>query len=146
MTLHLIKLAVGIDSLAHLRAIQAARLAAVGRLHHRTRNTPRRAGELLDGGSMYWVIRGVVRVRQRLIGIDSAAEPGADGAPGPACSLLLDPSFIATVPRAHRPFQGWRYLRADDAPADLPESVAGDEEREPLPAAMVAELAKLGLL
>lgn len=140
MTIHLIKLAVGIDSVAHLRQVQAARCGASGSLRHHTRNAPRRAAELTEGGSMYWVIRGVVRLRQRLIGIEIADKPGA------GCSLLLDPHLVLTVPRAHRPFQGWRYLRAEDAPADAPETLSGEEAQEPLPAAMVAELAKLGLL
>ncbi len=143
MTVHLIKLAVGIDNVTHLRQVQAARLSASGSLHHRTRNVPRRAGELVHGGSIYWVIRGVLRVRQRLVAVETADKPAA------GCSLRLDPHLVLTIPRAHRPFQGWRYLRPEDAPADAPSGAgdtAEDEAREPLPAAMVAELAKLGLL
>lgn len=140
MTVHLIKLAVGIDSIAHLRRVQAARLSDSGRLHHRTRSVPRRADELLAGGSLYWVIRGVILVRQRLVGVETAEKPGG------GCSLLLDPHLAPTVARAQRPFQGWRYLRPEDAPADAPESVTGDEADEALPPAMVAELTRLGLL
>lgn len=151
MTLHLLKLAVGIDSVTHLRDVQAHRRGTAATVGHVTRHAPKRAAALLDGGSMYWVIRGVIRVRQRLVGIEPDAGPGgSDDDRAPArrgCRLILDPALVLTLPRAQRAFQGWRYLRADDAPAD----VDAGEEREAeaggeLPAAMVAELAKLGLL
>jgi hypothetical protein len=152
MTLHLIKLAVGIDGVAHLREVQARRRATGETLWHPTRHAPKRAEALLDGGSLYWVIRGVIRVRQRLIGLEPATPPLASGdgkarVPVRRCLLLLDPVLVTTVPRTQRPFQGWRYLRSEDAPADAAAGTAGDEEaKADLPAAMVAELAKLGLL
>lgn len=137
MTLHLIKLAVGADSVADIRAYQDGRRGGGATVTHPTRNAPKRADELLAGGSLYWVVRGLVRVRQRLVGI----EPGT--ADGP-CLLVLDPVLVETVPRAQRPFQGWRYLRAEAAPADATGS-EGDAAQE-LPPALAAELARLGLL
>ncbi len=156
MTTHLLKLAVGIDNVAHLREVQARRRGAAATVSHVTRHAPRRAAALLDGGSLYWVIRGVIRVRQRLVGIEpgsTAAEGGEGPAPASArsCRLVLDPALIPTVPRGHRAFQGWRYLRGEDAPPDSSSAApeGADAEMEAageLPAAMVAELAKLGLL
>lgn len=145
MTLHLIKLCVGIDDVDHLARVQARRLADAKKrgepavLRHFTRMTPRRRDELLDGGSLYWVIKGVVRVRQRLVGI----EDGVNARGQPCCVLLYDPRHVRTQPRAHRPFQGWRYLKPDDAPPDLGRKGMGEDE---LPAEMAAELRGLGLI
>jgi hypothetical protein len=83
-------------------------------LMHVTRQTPRRADELLDGGSLYWVIRGSIAVRQRLIDIRPAR--AQDGIP--RCALVYDPELVPTLRRARRPFQGWRYFNPDDAPPD----------------------------
>ena len=145
MTLHLIKLCVGIDSIAHLRERQAARLAAQRaarqrrELYHRTRQTPRRRERVLDGGSLYWVIKGVVQVRQRLL--DLRAVRGEDGIP--RCDLVLDHELVPTRPQPRRAFQGWRYLEPDDAPADL--ELRGTEA-DKLPAEMRDALIELGLL
>ncbi len=143
MTLHIIKLAVGIEDVEHLATVQALRLKQArddGRpaiLRHVTRNTPRRAEEVLDGGSMYWVIKGFVRARQRLVGFEAMT----DGEQ-PRCGLVLDPKLVATVLRAHRPFQGWRYLRPEDATPD-----AVDRAQEiAMPEDMALELRELGLL
>ena len=141
MTLHLIKLCVGVDDVGQLAAFQAARLARqrsagqVPALCHMTRHMPRRADALLDGGALYWVIRGWVRVRQRLTTIEILSTEE-----GPRCALGLDTRLVRTSPRAHRPFQGWRYLKADDAPPDLETTAAA------MPDTMVAELKELGLL
>jgi hypothetical protein len=143
-TLHLIKLAVGIDDPAHLAAVQERRLAeslAAGkepRLYHVTRNVPRRARELLDGGSIYWVIKGRIRVRQRLLDI----ETDTDGEGRRFCRLVMDPGRFETHPWPHRAIQGWRYLPAESAPPDLP-PVEGATN---LPPEMAAELRELGLL
>jgi len=144
MTLHLIKLCVGVDSLEELARWQAKRVAALRKkrakpeLVHVTRQTPKRATELLDGGSLYWVIRGQVTARQRLIDIRSAR--AKDGVP--RCGLVYEPKLVPVLRRAHRPFQGWRYLDAKDAPPDarLFHRATG------LPAALCVELAELGLL
>ena len=98
MALHLLKLAVGIDGVDHLRRVQAARLARTGRLIHVTRYRPRRAEEILAGGSMYWVVRHRIRVRQRIVGLDRH-ETAAGGKP--KCAIVLDPALIATDP-VHR--------------------------------------------
>lgn len=139
MTLHLIKLAVGVEDVDHFLDLQTRRIDREGRLVHRTRQTPRRAAELLDGGSLYWVIKGVVRVRQRLVGIEPVtAEDGI-----PRCLLVRDPVVVRTYPQPRRPFQGWRYLEPKDAPDDLPDDYAPEEEP---PAEMLAELRELGLI
>ncbi len=136
MTLHLIKLCVGVDSPDELRSWIAHRIAATGEHRHVTRMFPRRADALLEGGSLYWVIRGMVLVRQRVTALRPVVRD--DGAA--ACAIVLDPELIATAPQPRRPFQGWRYLEPADAPSDLS---AGDAE---LPPELRAELAMLGLL
>jgi len=151
--LHLIKLAVGSDSPERLAAWQAACLAREGRLFHRTRQCPRRQSALLAGGSIYWVIRGRILVRQRLLDIEEQSTEA-----GTLVTLLqLDPELVRIEARAQRAFQGWRYLRPEDAPAELaagPRPLSDgpgeggpreDDESGP-PAAMLAELRALGLL
>lgn len=139
--LHLVKLAVGIRDVAHLREVQRRRLRESAerppRLRHRTRNRPVRAEEVLAGGSMYWVVRGVVAVRQRILGFEE--DPAHDGRK--PCAIVLDPELVATEPRPHRPFQGWRYLDPGRAPPDRRGRVPDD-----LPAAMERDLRELGLL
>jgi hypothetical protein len=138
--LHLTKLAVGIRDAAHLQAVQAKRRTPAGALYHYTRQTPRRAAELLDGGSIYWVIMGAMLVRQRLVAIEAATREDDT----PCTALGLDPSLIHVAPRTVRPFQGWRYLPPTDAPADLasaPASIDGD-----MPSDMVRALHSLALL
>lgn len=138
--LHLAKLCVGIRDAAHLREVQAARVAAGTKLRHRTRNFPRRASEILDGGSLYWVIAGSMLLRQRIT--DIVHDHWEDGS---ACAALcLDPELVALAGRPTRPFQGWRYLEPAAAPPDLTHTVAlgGDA----LPEALREELRALGLL
>ena len=137
MTVHLKKLSVGSDSLDTLKSWQALRLAETGRLMHVTRNRPRRADEILDGGSIYWIIKGVMIARQKII--DLAEVQRADGRP--ACGLGLSSEWVATTPTKMRIFQGWRYLEAEDAPADL--NGVADES---MPPALAAELRALGIL
>ena len=145
MALHLIKMAVGIDSLDHLAAVQKQRRATLkverGKaiLIHKTRNYPKRAEEILAGGSMYWIVKGFVRVRQRIVGLERSKD--AEGKP--RCEILLDPKLVRTVPMTHKPMQGWRYLEDRDVPKDL--TGKGDVTAE-MPPAMLAELRKLGLL
>lgn len=135
---HLVKLAVGVRDVAQLRALQERRRAE-GTLWHLTRHAPRRVAELLDGGSIYWVMDKLLCARQRLTGLEPAQR--ADGS---ACAkLLLDPLVQQVAARAVRPFQGWRYLEDSDAPTDLPDlpASAGD-----LPERLVRELRSLALL
>ncbi len=142
---HLIKLCVGVEDIDHLARLQAARLqkaAAENRppvLRHVTRNMPRRADEVLAGGSLYWVIRGFIRVRQRIVGLEPVTDDGR-----PACAIILDPVLQRTSLEACRPFQGWRYLEAGRAPYD----VRGEEggAAESLPPGLAEELRQLGLL
>ena len=142
--LNLIKLSVGTGDVAHLAELQKRRLSeAIGagrgeRLFHVTRNTPRRSAELLAGGSIYWVIKGRIRVRQRLAGF----ETDADHEGKRICRLMLDPRLVETEAWRCRPFQGWRYLLPDAAPADLG---AGWPDLA-IPGAMAAELRELGLI
>ncbi len=146
MSLHLIKLCVGASSIEDLAQWQDAnrkmKHKATGRLcaYHTTFQTPKRQAELLDGGSLYWVIKGVVQARQRLVGFEDGTKD--DGSP--CCLLLLDREIVAVRPVPRRAFQGWRYLPADDAPADLG-GTAGDSLAG-LPAKMRRELAELGLI
>jgi hypothetical protein len=138
MPLHLIKLAAGARGLEDVRVWQATRARVDPPLRHRTRNFPRRAAELLDGGSIYWVITRVVTVRQRLLDVLEATRED-----GTACTdLVLDPELVPVQGRAMRAFQGWRYLEHGDAPADLGIFDAGDT----LPEAMRRELAAFCLL
>ncbi|WP_207480311.1 DUF1489 family protein [Arenibaculum pallidiluteum] len=144
MPLHLVKLCVGCDSIADLRDwIAENRDAALARGEtyeqtHTTRSTPRRSAEILEGGSLYWVIRGAIQVRQRITAIRPVV--GADGIG--RCRLVLDHAgLVATALRPMRPFQGWRYLSAEAAPPDTG-AVGGDE----LPEALRMELSRLGLL
>ena len=128
--LHISKLAVGIDDVEHLREVQANRLNDDPPLRHRTRNMPRRAAEVLSGGSLFWVVRGAMIVRQRIL--DIREETWDDGS---ACAgLLLDPALVAVEGRPMRPFQGWRYLTADAAPADLdrPGAFPGETDLPPM--------------
>ncbi|RME98970.1 MAG: DUF1489 family protein [Alphaproteobacteria bacterium] len=145
MSLHLVKLCVGIDSIAQLAGRQAARLKAQSdagktpELYHRTRMMPRRKEELLAGGSIYWVIRGVIQVRQRITAIRRVR--GDDGVA--RCDIVLAPELIATRPQPRRAFQGWRYLEGDDAPGDLGPADAAIAD---IPPAMKRELLELGLI
>ncbi len=139
MALHLLKLAVGIESTAHLQAVQAARQ----RLVHVTRFTPRRAAEILAGGSLYWVIRHRIRVRQRILGFDRHKTADSKTV---KCAILLDRELIATDPVRRRPHQGWRYLDAADAPRDLGPVGTADAGDYGFPPEMAAELRELGLL
>ena len=113
--LHLTKLAVGVRDVDHLRELQAERVRDHAPLRHRTRNFPRRRAELLDGGSMYWVISGTMMARQRIVDI---IEDERDDRTACA-SLVLDPELVALVGRPTRPFQGWRYLDPEAAPPDM---------------------------
>ena len=139
--IHLIKLCVGVDSVEQLENWRAERKAlglgrADGLNYHRTRMTPKRAGEIAGQGSLYWVIGGEIRGRQKIAGFESVVRD--DGVP--ACLILMEPGVIRTVPQPRRPFQGWRYLKPEDAPPDLdPEVDLGESE-------IIAELARLGLL
>ncbi|MFD1332000.1 DUF1489 family protein [Methylopila musalis] len=145
MALHLQKLCVGCDSVDDLRGWLDERLAEKRRKGeaaehaHVTRMAPKRAEELLDGGSLYWVIKGVIQARQTLL--DLRLRRGDDGIE--RCAIILAPELVPVRPQPRRPFQGWRYLTSADAPPDL----ADDALAAPgLPPALAQELRALGLL
>ncbi|WP_375280108.1 DUF1489 family protein [Pseudooctadecabacter sp.] len=140
-TLHLQKLSVGTDNVADLLAWQNTKRAQAvdGLPRHVTRMWPKRKDEVLGGGSMYWVIKGSIMCRQQINRFDEYI--GADGVR--RCAIVLEPELIRVVPTLKRPFQGWRYLKAEDAPMDLPK---GREEEEALPASLNAALAEIGVL
>lgn len=125
----------GPDSLEHWQASQMAR-AGVDYPYHVTRMFPRRADEILAGGSIYWIIQGYFTLRQRIVAlVPVTAEDGTQ-----KCRIDLDPELIAVQPVARRPFQGWRYLKPEDAPSDIT-SAAKDDSLE-----LTRALTELGLL
>jgi hypothetical protein len=139
MTLHLIKVCVGIDTIAELAQVQKRRTLERGRLFHITRHKPRLEAEIRDGGSIYWIIKGFVRVRQRIVGFEETNWPKR----GKVCLLLLDKKLVPTEFQPRRAHQGWRYFKAEEAPRDLPKGAKAQKEPPPK---MAAELRALGLL
>jgi len=138
MSVHLKKLSVGSVSIDNLKNWQNRSLKQGRPIIHPTRNWPKRADELLDGGSMFWIIKGQMVVRQPIADlIEVKREDGR-----PACGIVLHPELIPVWPRRVRIFQGWRYLETEDAPEDLPQT----ENAAPMPAELAAELRELGLL
>jgi hypothetical protein len=138
---HLMKLAAGVHDVAVLAQWQAERLARQGEVFHLTRNFPRRAAELADGGSIYWVIAGALVVRQRILGV--VPDEYEDGS---ACARIrLDPELVAVSARPTRAFQGWRYLEEAAAPADI-QTGPQAEGADALPESLRRELAELALL
>lgn len=139
---HLVKLCVGAEALSDLEEWQRQRVAERRaarqdpRPMHVTRMWPRRADELLGGGSLYWVIKGMILARQQIAELRKC--PGEDGIE--RCGIVLEPEIVRVAPRPRRPFQGWRYLSTEDAPPDL--SGAAEDD---LPPALAAELAAIGI-
>jgi hypothetical protein len=146
MPLHLIKLAVGCDSVKELKGRVAERMKTAKkkglpqRHIHITRMTPKRIDDILNGGSLYWVIRGEIAAREKIIGIEPFRDKDGIG----RCRLIMQPKVIAVSPRPMRPFQGWRYFTEDSAPPDLGKVAAGTIAAMPEP--MRRELRDLGLL
>ena len=144
MTLHILKLCVGCESVEDLvgwqadRAAERRRAGEDPRPFHVTRMWPKREPEIVAGGSLYWVIKGLVLGRQRILALERRA--GEDGIS--RCLIRLDPEVVRTMPQPRRPFQGWRYLRPEDAPRDLASITAAPD----LPQRLVAGLAALGVL
>jgi hypothetical protein len=139
MALHLIKLAVGVDDLSQLRRVQKERRRERGRYVFYTRHLPRRREEILDGGSIYWVIKGYVRARERILEFIPVVEEDGER----YCLVRYDPRLVETVWQPRRPFQGWRYLLPGDAPPDRAGRGASEDD---LPPRMAEELRALGLL
>jgi hypothetical protein len=137
--LHLLKMAVGITDIDELRRVRAARTQQHGGSWVYTRNQPRRAEAVLAGGSIFWVIRGQIRVRQRITGLRGERDEKGRG----YCLIEVDPELVATLWRPWRPFQGWRYLTPADAPPDAPVGPGGSAA---MPERMLAELRARGLI
>lgn len=150
MTVHLIKLCVGVSDVARLvqeherLAKKALKRNKPVEDSHWTRMFPKRADQVTGGGSLYWVIRGIIRVRHRILRLDEVAD--ADGQK--YCAIVYDPKVILVEPRPRRAFQGWRYLEAEDAPPDLPnqrQAMSNALAETDMPPKMLAELRELGL-
>jgi hypothetical protein len=145
MTVHLIKLCVGCDTVSELAEWQVERLTQLQKagktpeLCHRTLQTPRRRDEVLDGGSLYWVIKGFVLVRQRIL--DLRPDIKDDGIA--CCGIVLDRELVATQAHPRRAFQGWRYLEAADAPQDVKGFADAPDD---IPRGMREELRELRLI
>lgn len=130
MSLNIIKLGVGVPDVEWLET----RAAKGGPLVVHTRMTPKRAAEVEDGGSLYWVVKGVIVCRQPVLDIATLGE-GKES----RCEILLAPKVVRTAPMARRPFQGWRYFEAKDAPVDMTQLDAGEAPDE-----LVRQLRELG--
>ena len=150
MTTHIVKLCVGADSIEDLAEWQAVRMAETkaagrvdargrGEIWHTTRMFPRRVESVLDGGSLYWVIRRVIQVRQRIT--DLRPVRSEDGIT--RCEIILDPKLVPVRPQPRRPFQGWRYFDAADAPEDI---IGARSAIANLPPEMRRDLAELCLI
>lgn len=140
--IHMVKLSVGVSSVEELESYRNERSHWWGAdygedVHvHRTRMMPRRAAELAGHASIYWVIGGTIGCRQPILRFEPYTSPEGKT----YCDIIMSREMVRTVPYPKRPFQGWRYLRAEDAPPDLaPGADAGTE-------VMAAELARLGLI
>ena len=140
MTVHLIKMSVGTETVEGLEAFQQRRFREHGMIWHLTRHTPRRREEVLDGGSIYWIFNGAIRARNRIIGIDQAENPQGET----RCRLIMEPKLVRTEIQPRRPHQGWRYFDLADAPDDI--AGRGRPRRREPPPEMAAELRELGLI
>jgi hypothetical protein len=138
MALHLLKLCVGVTEVAELQRWVKGQRAGRDTIDHTTRMFPKRGDEILDGGSLYWVIRGMILCRQPIA--DLVEVTGADGIR--RCRIDFKPKIILVRPSPRRAFQGWRYLSEEDAPPDLKAGAVADDMSED----MRRDLAALGLL
>ena len=140
MTIHLIKLCVGVVNIEQLLSWQSVKSFDYNgkvAVKHITRNFPKRGEELLDGGSLYWVIKGSVLARNKIIGLDETFDPEGKR----MCSIVLEVPSVLTEPKQHRPFQGWRYYTQDRVPSDIKAGGQYDDMSQE----MLAELRELGL-
>jgi hypothetical protein len=138
---NILKLSVGTENIDDLAAWQQTKRAQTteGLPRHVTRMWPKREAELMNGGSIFWVIKGVIQCRQKIIRLDE--QFGQDGIR--RCAIVMDSTLIRVQSSLKRPFQGWRYLSPEDAPADLPK---GRRDEEPLPVELNRALAEIGVL
>lgn len=139
--IHMVKLSVGTGSLAELKRWQSNPRAQGpdGAPRHVTRMWPKQKNALLNGGSIYWVIKGFIQCRQRIVRLDEII--GEDSIR--RCAIVVNPELFPTTATPKRPFQGWRYLKPDEAPIDL----SPDRQNEDaLPAKLAGALADIGIL
>jgi len=134
MPLHMIKLCVGCDTVEQLVDWHAADLQGGRPWTMHTRQTPKRAAEMIAGGSLFRVFKGVILCRQRIVDIATVGQ-GMDA----RCEVTLDPQIVRVAPTPRRAFQGWRYLEPKDAPDDLAQDLAGE-----IPADLARQLRELG--
>lgn len=138
MALHMLKIAAGVGDLAELKELQKERKRERGVYAFYTRNRPKREEEILDGGSVYWVVKGQIQARQKIKSFRSIVNRRGR----PAVLVTFEAKLTPTDWRPHRPFRGWRYLEPKDAPKDMPKGA----KTKGLPPKMAAELRELGLL
>ncbi|MCP8882035.1 DUF1489 domain-containing protein [Devosia sp. XJ19-1] len=140
--IHMVKLCVGVSSVEELEGYREERAHWWGAdygedVHvHRTRMMPKRGDEMEGQGSIYWVMSGTICCRQRILRLASYTDPEGKN----YCDIIMAPEIVRTVPYTKRPFQGWRYLRIEDAPPDM-EAGGNDNSAE-----IAAELARMGLI
>ena len=145
MALHLLKMCVGCDSIRDLESwidewhVLMRRLGRTIDYHHTTRHFPKRASDILAGGSLYWVMKRQIAARQTIRSIEQVVDEAGIS----RCHLMLERLVVAVEPRPYRPFQGWRYLSQSDAPPDLTKSTSAIAS---MPQTMRAELVQLGLI
>jgi hypothetical protein len=138
MALHMLKIAAGVSDLAELKELQKERKKERGVYAFYTRNMPKRQEEMLDGGSVFWVVKGQIQARQKIKGFRSIINHRGR----PAVLITFEAKLTPTDWRPHRPFRGWRYLNPTEAPKDMPKGAKTPD----LPPKMLAELRELGLL
>jgi hypothetical protein len=134
MALHLTKVAFGAASLDRLVERLKAR-AAAGPVFLTTRYLPKRHEEIAGRGSLYWIVKHQLVARSPILRFGEAE--------GGRTAIHLDPALVLVEARPKRAHQGWRYLEASDAPADLGSTASGVAD---LPPALIGKLAELALI
>ena len=119
----MLKLCVGAEDVRDLERWQTRLMKTRKAPVHQTRMVPKQIDSLLDGGSIYWVIKGIIQVRQTFSDIRVIEDRNLRK----ACELEFEPELIAVDPTPKRPFQGWRYLKPSEAPADVRSGTGGSD-------------------
>ena len=132
--LHLTKVAFGVTSVDHLAERLAAR-AEAGACFLTTRYLPKRHAEVEGRGSLFWILKHQLVARSPILRFGDAE--------GGKVAIHIDPRLILVQSRVKRAHQGWRYLEAPDAPADLGGDATGLAD---MPPALVGKLAELALI
>ena len=145
-TVNIVKLAVGVKSVEELALIQRRFLSHGGAhakngFYHSTKLMPKKHESIVKSGSLYWVIKGVICARQKIVAIEKDEDP--DGIK--RCKIFLDGTIIKTTPMRKKPFQGWRYLKKNRTPADIIDPVTGTFEDD-IPLEVQQQLLEVGLL